>query len=163
MPRTARLRLDRPRLADAPALLGFLGDAEAMAYTQHTPDLRSLRRRIAGHACQARREGFGPWTISDASGAVIGWGGLYTDPFDPGWGVEIGYAFAPAAWGQGYASELAAFCCALADGPLALPELRAFAHPGNHASRRVLEKSGFRPLREVPEMHRTLYARAARA
>lgn len=160
---TARLTLHRPRLADAAALFAFLGDAAAMAYTVHNPSLRAVRRRIAAHARQARRDGFGPWTIRRQDGTVIGWGGLYTDPCDPGWGVEVGYAFHPAAWGQGYASELVAACTALADGPLGLAELRAFAHPDNHASRRVLEKAGFVAQREVAEMHRILYARAGAA
>lgn len=153
------LRFDTPRLADAPALFGFLGDAAAMAYTVHNPTLRAVRRRIAAHACRARQDGFGPWTVRDAAGTVIGWGGLYVDPCDPGWGAELGYAFAPAAWGRGYASALAAAACALADGRLGLARLTAFAHPDNPASRRVPEKAGFQPVRAVPEMQRILYER----
>jgi RimJ/RimL family protein N-acetyltransferase len=37
--------------------------------------------------------------------------------------------------------------------------LRAFAHPENAGSRRLLEKAGFRILRFVPEMERVLYLR----
>jgi RimJ/RimL family protein N-acetyltransferase len=39
-----------------------------------------------------------------------------------------------------------------------IAELRAFAHPGNIGSQKVLERSGFRRLRYVPEMDRFLYA-----
>jgi ribosomal-protein-alanine N-acetyltransferase len=28
---------------------------------------------------------------------IVGWGGLYDDPFDSGWGVEVGYFFHPSA------------------------------------------------------------------
>jgi RimJ/RimL family protein N-acetyltransferase len=107
-----------------------------------------------------RSLGYAPWTIvTKADARIIGWGGLYDDPFDPGWGVEIGYHFDPASWGQGYATELAAACTSLADNDLQLPEIRAFARPENVASRRVLEKAGFEVVRFVPDMARLLYRR----
>jgi RimJ/RimL family protein N-acetyltransferase len=80
-------------------------------------------------------------------------------PFDPDWGVEVGYHFHPAAWGRGYATELAAACMSIADNVLQLPEVNAFARPENVASRRVLEKVGFELVRLVPEMERFLYRR----
>ncbi len=81
------------------------------------------------------------------------------NPFDPGWGVEVAYFFHPSTWGQGYASEMVAACMTVADHTLRLPEVRAFAHPANVGSRRVLEKAGFEELRFVPEMDRFLYRR----
>jgi [ribosomal protein S5]-alanine N-acetyltransferase len=157
---TTRLILRRPRLTDAPALFEFLGDTEAMRHTHADPSLRACRRRIAVHEWQRRRNGYAPWTIiAKASARIIGWGGLYVDPFDPGWGVEIGYFFHPAAWGHGYASELVAACTKVADEELRLPEVRAFAHLENTASRRVLEKAGFEPVRFVPDMERRLFRR----
>jgi ribosomal-protein-alanine N-acetyltransferase len=91
---------------------------------------------------------------------IIGWGGLYRDPFEPGWGPEVGYFFHPDVWGRGHASELVAVCTTLADRELRLPELRGFAHPGNIGSRRVLERAGFALVRAVPEMNRLLFLRA---
>jgi ribosomal-protein-alanine N-acetyltransferase len=88
---------------------------------------------------------------------------LYEDPFDPGWGVEVGYFFHPAAWGRGYASELMAACTAIADEVLRVPEITAFAHQENGGSRRVLEKAGFEPVRFVPEMDRMLFRRGGQA
>ena len=161
---TARLILRRPRLTDAPALFEFLGDAEAMRYTHVDASLRACRRRIALHEWRRRRNGYAPWTVvAKASGQIIGWGGLYEDPFDPGWGVEVGYFFHPAAWGRGYASELMAACTAIADEVLRVPEITAFAHPENGGSRRVLEKAGFEPVRFVPEMERMLFRRGGQA
>jgi len=157
---TERLLLRPPRLADVPTLFEFLGDAEAMRYTHCDATLRICRRRIAVHEWCRRRDGCAPWAvISKADGRIIGWGGLYQDPFDPGWGVEVGYSFRPQAWGRGYATELVAASLETGDKVLHLPEVRAFARPNNAASRRVLEKSGFEAVRFVPEMGRLLYCR----
>lgn len=157
---TERLLLRPPCLADAPTLFEFLGNAEAMRYTHCDATLRICRRRIAVHEWRRRRDGCAPWAIvAKADGRIIGWGGLYEDPFDPGWGVEVGYSFRPQAWGQGYATELVAASLEIADKVLRLPEVRAFAKPENAASRRVLEKAGFEEVRFVPEMGRLLYCR----
>jgi ribosomal-protein-alanine N-acetyltransferase len=157
---TLRLILRRPRLADVPLVFEFLGNANAMRHTHADASLRACRRRIAVHEWRRRHDGYAPWTImTKADGRIIGWGGLYDDPFDPGWGVEVGYLFHPSAWGKGYASEMMATCMAVADRTLRLPEVRAFAHPDNAGSRRVLDKAGFKVARYVPEMNRFLYRR----
>lgn len=122
--------------------------------------MQACRRRVAVHEWRRRRDGCAPWTIvSKQKQEIIGWGGLYDDPFDPGWGVEVAYLFRPSAWGKGYATELVAFCLRIADDALKLPEVKAFAHPENTASRRVLEKSGFEVERFLPEMNRHLFRR----
>ena len=145
---TPRLLLRPPRLADAPALFEFLGDATAMQYTTRQGSLRDCRRYLAAHEWQRRHVGCGPWVIAEKdTKATIGFGGLYDDPFDPGWGVEVGYFLAPAAWGKGYATELTEFCVALARQRPGLQVIRAFAHPD----------SGFRQERFLPEMTRLLY------
>ncbi len=123
--------------------------------TRSRSPISACRRHIAGHECQRRKLGFGPWSVLDkASGRIIGFGGLYDDPFDPGWG----YHFARSAWSRGFATELTRFSIALAHGPLRLAEVRAFAHRDNVASRRVLAKTGFVEQRFMPEMNRYLYA-----
>jgi [ribosomal protein S5]-alanine N-acetyltransferase len=157
---TSRLILRRPALKDVPRLFEFLGDVVAMQYTHADTSLRSCRRRIAVHEWRRRRDRYAPWTVvTKADARIIGWGGLYDDPFDPGWGVEIGYYFDPASWGQGYATELTNACTSFADTVLELPEVRACARPENAGSRRVLEKTGFELVRFVPEMERFLFRR----
>jgi ribosomal-protein-alanine N-acetyltransferase len=157
---TARLTLRRPVLTDAPALFEFLGDAEAMRHTHADTTLRQCRRRVAVHEWMRRRNGYAPWTIVTTHDTrIIGWGGLYQDPFDQGWGVEAGYFFHPNAWGRGYATELLAACVDVADRVLSLPEVKAFASPENIPSRRTLETAGFEVVRYVPEMQRLLYRR----
>ena len=159
---TDRLLLRPTRLADAEALFAFLGDREAMRFTHVQPSLRDCRRHIAAYEKQRARLGCAPWTIFEKAGVekagtgVVGWGGLYEDPFDRGWGIEVGYFFAPSAWGRGYATELVLFCLQVAR-ELGLERLTAFGHPENAGSRRVLEKAGFSVERFVPEMQRFLY------
>ena len=158
---TDRLVLREPRVSDAAALFEFFGDRDAMRYTFHLATLRDCRRHIAGHHCQRRKLGFGPWTIVErARGQIVGFGGLLDDPFDPGWGIEVVYHFSRGAWGKGFATELANHSLLVAATRLRVPEVRAFAHPDNLGSQRVLAKAGFEKLRFVDSMNRFLYVRA---
>src|SRR5262245_50335307 len=100
---TDRLALRTPRLSDAPELNRILGDEDTMRYTRRLASLRDCRRHLAAHACQRRKTGYGPWVVCEkAARRLIGFGGLYEDPFDVGWGIEIGYCFAKTAWGNAY-------------------------------------------------------------
>lgn len=160
MIRTERLLLRPPRGADVASLYAFLGDAEAMRYTHADGSPRACRRRVLVHEWARRRDGCAPWLAATRhDGRVVGWGGLYRDPFEPGWGFEIGYFFRPDAWGQGYASELVRAALAVADHELGLVDVFAMAHPDNPGSCRVLEKAGFRVVRALPERSRLLYRR----
>ena len=155
---TAPLILRKPRLSDVPHLFEFLGDPVAMQYTLVDASLKECRQRIALHEWKRRIDGCAPWTItSKDSNQIIGWGGLYDDPFDPGWGVELGYYFHPNAWGQGYGSELASAALEEAEQNLKLPKVGAFARPENKTSRHVLEKAGFKVIRFVPELERFFF------
>jgi len=58
---------------------------------------------------------------------------------------------------------MVAACMGVADYSLRLPEVRAFAHPANAGSQRVLEKAGFEVVRFLPELDRFLYRRVRRA
>ena len=157
MPVTDRLILRNTRMSDIPALFGILGDKQAMQFTHCCASLRDCARHVAGHEWQRRRIGYAPWTIlRKADEAIIGWGGLYEDPFDRGWGLEVGYWFAPSVWGQGFAGELVKGSLAFArEHRVTL--VSAFARPDNGASCRVLERTGFRKERYLESMARNLY------
>lgn len=157
---TARLILRKPLLSDASGLFEFLGDPKAMQFTHTDASLKNCRQRIAVHERQRRKDGYAPWTvILKNTGRAIGWGGLYDDPFDPGWGVELGYYFHPDAWGRGYGSEFVSATLAEADHTLRLAKVGAFARPANKASQRLLEKAGFKLIRFVPEIERFVFER----
>ncbi len=159
MPVTERLILRDTRMSDVPALFGFLGDREAMQHSHCCASLRACARHVAGHEWQRRKIGHAPWTVLRKSdGAIIGWGGLYEDPFDRGWGLEVGYWFARSTWGYGFASELVAASLDVAR-QRGVSLVSAFARPENTASCRVLEKAGFRKERFVESLARNLYRR----
>jgi ribosomal-protein-alanine N-acetyltransferase len=73
------------------------------------------------------------------SGALIGHCGLHQ--FNNG-DVEIGYSFARACWGQGYATEAGRAMLHYGFETLKLAEIIALAFPANHASQRVMQKLG---------------------
>lgn len=157
---TDRLILRKPTLLDVPFLFDFLGDPVAMQYTLVDASLKECRQRIAIHERHRRKDGYAPWTVvSKKSNQIIGWGGLYNDPFEPGWGAELGYFFHPSAWGQGYGSEFVSAALEEANLQLKLPKVCAFARPENKASRRLLEQASFKFIRFVPEMERFYFER----
>jgi RimJ/RimL family protein N-acetyltransferase len=57
--------------------------------------------------------------------------------------AEVGFLFAKAYWGQGYASEALGRVIAHAFHEVGLERLWARFHDGNDASRRLLERLGF--------------------
>ncbi len=156
---TERLFLRPSRISDAKTLFAILGDEASRPYTFNLGSLRECRRYITANERQRRKLGYGLWIVTEkSSGRIAGFGGLYDDPFDAGWGPEIAYHFAADVRGKGYATELTLHALSAAR-ELNLPEVRAFAHPDNIASRRVLEKAGFVEDRFVAEMDRLLYRR----
>jgi len=161
--KTRRLLLSSPRLSEVPELYRFLGNERAMQHTRCDNSFADCRRCIAVHEWRRRKDGFAPWTVRElGTQRVVGWGGLYEDPFDPGWGIELGYYFDPTVWGKGYATELCLAALHVADHQLAKDSVSAFAHPENAASNALLEKMGFELQRFLPEMHRNLYRRRRR-
>ena len=62
--------------------------------------------------------------------------------------VEVGYGFVPEYWGRGFATELARESVRVGFNELRLPNMVSFTLPTNLASRRVMEKAGFRYERD---------------
>ena len=97
--------------------------------------------------------GFGYWTFADRkTGAWLGTGGLAR--FERGLAeleghIEAGWALAPQAWGQGYATEAMAAALDWATAALAAPEVRCIIDPGNAASHAVATKLGFAQFGET--------------
>jgi RimJ/RimL family protein N-acetyltransferase len=78
--------------------------------------------------------------IDRASGRLIGRGGLWRPE---GWpGLEVGWMFDPAVWGQGLASELGRAARDFAFGSLEAQHLISLIHPDNQSSVRVAHAIG---------------------
>jgi [ribosomal protein S5]-alanine N-acetyltransferase len=149
---TTRLRLRDIEDSDAAFLLellnspGFvdnIGDrgvrtlADALAYIEN-----NIRASY-------RRHGIGMWVVENrVSGTRIGLCGLLRrDTLEH---PDVGYAFLPAAFGQGFATEAAGACLAHGRSVLGLEIICAIVAPQNKASIQVLNKIGLHYQRDVP-------------
>jgi ribosomal-protein-alanine N-acetyltransferase len=162
--KTFQLLLRAPEPGDIERLFAIQSNPRAMQFTYCSPDREATAAYVESYARRFMEDGFAPWTaVFAAEGRVVGWGGLNKDPTQPHWGVEVAYFIDPAHWGRGLATELVQASLFHGFSELGLPEVGAFARPDNHASVRVLGKSGFTWVRFVPELHRDQFRISAEA
>ena len=142
---TARLRLRDLAPADAPFILTLLNEP---SFIQNIADrgVRTLDAARAyienGPVASYARFGFGLYLVELlASGAPIGICGILKRDTLPD--PDLGFAFLPAFWKQGYALESAAAVRHYARAELGLGRLLAIVNPSNASSIRLLEKLGF--------------------
>ena len=96
------------------------------------------------------RHGFGPWVFhARETGETVGGSALRHTHVGGHDEVELGYRVAAAWWGRGIATEMATALVRVARERLGLEEIVAFTLPHNLASRRVMEKVGFRYERDI--------------
>lgn len=152
---TGTARVETPRLilrayeaSDLDALFRIQNDREAMPLAFFESDLEKCRHFHETHAAQRAINGFAPWVVVlKASAQIIGWGGLHIDPFDPGWGIEVGYFLDRAHRRQGLASELVQATLAHGFKDLGMEEIGAYATGERRIDRRADE--GGLPLRTL--------------
>jgi RimJ/RimL family protein N-acetyltransferase len=95
------------------------------------------------------QHGFGFWSARDPqTGRFVGRGGLRQALIDDVTEIEVGYGLMSEFWGRGLATELANECVRVAFAEIGMPELVCFTLTTNLASRRVMEKAGFRYERD---------------
>jgi len=151
---TARLTLRRLDFDDAPFVVRLLNEP---SFLQNIGD-RGVRNVEDAHRylregplAMYEKFGFGLWHTSRKSdGAAVGMCGLLKRDSLPD--VDIGYAYLPEFWGQGYAFEAAEATVRHAARKFALRRLIGVVSQGNTGSIRVLEKVGMRFERLYP-MH----------
>ncbi|WP_176085052.1 GNAT family N-acetyltransferase [Martelella sp. HB161492] len=85
--------------------------------------------------------GFGRYLI-ERDGNPIGFAGITLN--GPVAGLNLSYHLNPDHWGRGLAQEAVAAILDAAEADHGRATVGAVVHPGNHASRRVLHKAGFR-------------------
>jgi ribosomal-protein-alanine N-acetyltransferase len=151
---TPRLALRPFTVADAAQAFDWFGDPEVMRFTPTGPDRsqEETRERLGRYCEHQATHGFSKWLIQEkSSGNAIGDSGLLVLA-ELGSTTDLGFRFAPAYWGRGLATEVAAGWICAAFDVLGLDRLTAFAHVDNVASLRVLEKVGFRRQRREAVM-----------
>lgn len=142
---TPRLRLREFSAADAPYVLRQLNEP---SFIDNIADrgVRNLEQARAyllnGPMASYEKNGFGFWAVVEKrTGSSIGMCGLVKRPHLEH--ADLGYAFLPEYFGQGFAFEACAASIAAARHDFALPHLLAIVNPDNTPSRRLLEKLGF--------------------
>ncbi len=148
---TARLTVRRLGFDDAPFLVALLNQPSFLANigdrgVRNVDDAHRYLRD--GPMALYERHGFGLWHVSRrADGVAMGMCGLLKRDVLPD--VDLGYAFLPEFWGQGYAFEAAEATLRLAAQRFGLERVIGVVSEGNAASIRVLEKLGMRFERMV--------------
>jgi RimJ/RimL family protein N-acetyltransferase len=140
---TERLVLRPPHQEDVPELVSLANNrrvADMLARMPHPYGEREANAWLASHA---NRNAGGAWAITHAqTGALIGGAGVSPR----GSGLEMGYWIGEPHWGRGYATEAAHAIVDIAFKATAIDELYASCRVVNPASRRVIQKCGFRYL-----------------
>lgn len=146
---TPRLLLRPFQPADASVAYNWLTDAEIMRYmpTGQDDTMEQVEARLARYIAHQQQHGYSRWLMFDrVSGEPMGDAGLL---FMPATGeIELGYRLLKPWWGQGLATEAAVAWLQYAFDHLGLTEVIAFSHPDNYGSVRVMQKTGFRFLRQ---------------
>jgi RimJ/RimL family protein N-acetyltransferase len=141
---TARLHGDRLRPEDFETLCALHRDPMVMATLGGVRSDEQTREYLAANLAHWDRHGHGLWIFRDcATGAFVGRGGLRHVTIEDAPEIEVAYALARAAWGRGYATEIATASLDVGFRQLGLKDVVAFTEPDHHASRHVMEKTGF--------------------
>jgi [ribosomal protein S5]-alanine N-acetyltransferase len=143
---TPRLSLRRLTVDDAPFVVALYNEPSFLENigdrgVRNVEDAQRFLRD--GPLAMYERHGFGLWHVSRGSDGVgIGLCGLLKR--DTLADVDIGYAFFPQFWGQGYAFEAVSATLRHAARAFSLRRVIAVVSSGNTGSIRVLEKAGMR-------------------
>jgi RimJ/RimL family protein N-acetyltransferase len=141
--RTERLLLRGWRESDLEPFAALNADPEVMRYFP-APMSRDQSNALAERASASlSARGWGLWVV-DRDGDFLGFTGLAVPRFEAHFtpAVEIGWRFARAAWGNGYATEAATAVLRFAFEELQLEEVVSFTAVDNHRSRAVMERIG---------------------
>ncbi|MGC3970757.1 MAG: GNAT family N-acetyltransferase [Pirellulales bacterium] len=142
---TPRLRMRPYQIDDAVTMFGVFGDPEVMRFSQSgaDPNVAATQVRVQKLVDHQQRFGFSLWVVEDrATGEILGDCGLKQLADGPE--IEVGYRFARAHWGRGYATEGAAASVDYGFRTLGLSRITAVVEPTNLASCKVIEKIGLR-------------------
>ena len=149
---TERLRLRCWRPTDLEALVRWYSDPEVMRHLgQGLLGRAESARALASTISHWEKHGFGQWAVEEkATGRLIGRSGLSYHrlwPSDP----EVGWLIEVSSQGQGYATEAGEASIRHAFEVLGFDRVVSICIEANTASRRVMEKLGFRRFDEADD------------
>jgi ribosomal-protein-alanine N-acetyltransferase len=148
--RTRRLVAERLEPRHLEALCSMHRDARVMATLGGVRADDETHRFLLTNIDHWHRHGFGLWVFRDRrDGGFVGRGGLRHVVIEGTEEVELAYALLADRWGRGLATEMARAILEFAFARLARADVVCLTLPGNLASRRVMEKAGFRFEREA--------------
>jgi len=143
--RTARLRLRGWLERDRAPYRAMNADPEVMRHFPNPLDSAASDALLESLTPQWAEHEFGGWIIERLDdGAFLGVTGLSRPSFEAHFtpAVEVGWRYARAAWGHGYATEAARAALEFGFETIALPEIVSFTVPANERSWRVMERLG---------------------
>jgi len=145
MPDSPRLVLRRLTTEDAAFILALVNEPSWLRHIgdKGVHDIEGAERYIVdGPITMYAARGFGLYLVErKEDGTPIGMCGLIKR--DTLQDVDIGFAFFPAYWGQGYAREAVAATLEHARRDIGLGRVVAITSPDNTGSIRLLESVGF--------------------
>lgn len=148
---TARLRLRELHEGDAAFMLELLNQPDFLRFIgdRGVRDLKQARAYLReGPLAGYGRDGMGMYAVEPRQGgAAMGLCGLVVREGLPG--PDIGFAFLPRFYGQGYAFEAASATLALARDAFALRKVLAIVSPDNARSIALLRRLGLRDAGNV--------------
>jgi len=143
---TERLLLRWLDPGDSAFILELVNDPSWMRYIgdKGVKTIQDAKRYIEnGPVEMYQRLGFGLYAVElKNNGAPIGICGLIKRDTLPD--VDLGFAFLPRFWGNGYAFESASAVMSYGREALGLSRIVAILSQDNHRSAKLLEKLGFR-------------------
>jgi RimJ/RimL family protein N-acetyltransferase len=152
---TERLRLRRFRREDVDAVFAIIGDDVAMQYYPRTFDTDDATAWVERNIRRYAEYGHGLFAVTlKGRDDLIGDCGVIRQVVEGEAQLEVGYHFRRDHWGHGYATEAARACMDLAFHSFGAEEVISLIRPENMPSRRVAERNGMRPERQV--MHSNL-------
>jgi RimJ/RimL family protein N-acetyltransferase len=142
--KTARLGFSRWSSNDLPLAVALWGDVEVTRFIGGPFSQEQIKERLDRHIAfmAAYKVQYWPLFLL-TSGDLVGCGGLRPYRLDDGI-YEMGVHLRPAYWGQGLAVDAGRAIISFTFETIGARALFAGHHPANAASRRVLEKLGFR-------------------
>jgi ribosomal-protein-alanine N-acetyltransferase len=147
---TQRLVLRNTRASDIPTLVSMWTDPEVTRFMGGPRDAAWLEKNFAEDANNRDPLLYDQWPVVDkSSGKMIGYCGLLDKEVEGQPEVELVYVFVPAAWGRGYATEMALALREHATRKMGLRRLVALIEPENEPSARVAERVGFHAEKKV--------------